>query len=86
MRFQPGLQTEAFLRDLAALAHRGEVKANGAPSLLKVAALDDAYRYNLHHLASPPLRVQKVLFGVLAPIARGLGYRANPVGKAVTHR
>jgi len=86
VRFQPGLETEAFLRDLAALAHRGEVKANGAPSLLQVAALYDAYGYDLLHLASPPLRVQKVLFGALAPIAGGLGYRANPVSDEDAHR
>jgi mannose-6-phosphate isomerase-like protein (cupin superfamily) len=86
VRFQPGLQTEAFLRDLAALAHRGEVKANGAPSLLQVAALYNAYGYDLLHLASPPLPVQKVVLGALAPIAGGLGYRANPVGDAVTQR
>lgn len=79
VRFRPGLQTEAFLRDLAALARRGAVKTNGAPSLLQVAALYDSYGYDLLHLASPPLRIQKAMFGVLAPIARGLGYRADPV-------
>lgn len=79
VRIQPGLQTEAFLRDLAALARRGDVSSDGAPSLFRVAALYDAYGYELLHLASPPLRVQKVLFGVLAPVATALGYRANPV-------
>ena len=86
VRFQPGLQTEAFLRDLATLARRGEVKADGAPSLLQVAALYDAYGYELLHLARPPLPVQKAMFGPLAPIARRLGYRANPVAEADTHR
>lgn len=79
IRFEPGLRTEAFLRDLATLAQRGEVSADGAPSLLHVAALYDAYGYELLHLASPPLRVQKLVFGVLAPIARRLGYHADPV-------
>ncbi|MBV0924197.1 cupin domain-containing protein [Halomicroarcula limicola] len=86
VRIQPGLQTEAFLRDLATLAQRGEVKTDGAPPLLRVAALYDAYGYDLLHLASPPLRVQKVLFGALAPVASGLGYRANPVEDADTVR
>lgn len=79
VRFRPGLATEAFLRDLATLAQRGEVKTDGAPSLLQVAALYDAYGYDLLHLASPPLPIQKALFGALSPVARGLGYRANPV-------
>ncbi len=86
VRLQPGLQTEAFLRDLATLAQRGEVKADGAPPLLRVAALYDAYGYELLHLANPSLRIQKVLFGALAPVASGLGYRANPVEDAGTTR
>ena len=76
---EPGLQTEDFFRDLAALARRGEVKPNGAPSLLQIAAMFDAYGYGVLHLASPPLPVHKVLFGALAPVASVLGYRANPV-------
>ena len=80
IRFRPGLRTEAFLRDLAALARRGDVGPDGAPSSLQVAAMYDAYGYDLLHLASPPLRVQKVLFGALAPVASALGYRAVPVG------
>ena len=86
VRFEPALETEAFLRDLAALARRGAVKPDGAPSMLQVAALYDAYGYDLLHLASPPLRVQKLLFGALAPVARGLGYRARPVAGAGTPR
>lgn len=86
VRFQPGLQTEAFLRDLAALARQGAVKPDGTPSLLQIAALYDSYGYDLLHLASPPLRIQKLLFGALGPLARGLGYRANPVEVAETQR
>ena len=86
VRFQPGLQTEAFLRDLAALAQRGEVGPDGSPSVLRVAALYDAYGYELLHLATPPLPLQKVLFGALAPLARRLGYRANPIEDTGTPR
>ncbi|WP_440990408.1 cupin domain-containing protein [Haloarchaeobius baliensis] len=86
VRFQPGLRTEALLRDLATLARRGAVGGDGAPSLLQVAALYDAYGYDLLHLATPPVRVQKVVFGGLAPLARVLGYRADPVDAAARHR
>lgn len=79
VHFEPALETEAFLRDLATLAQRGKVKSDGAPSLLQVAVLYDAYGYDLLHLASPPLSIQKFLFGVLAPLAKNLGYRAKPV-------
>lgn len=86
VRFQPGLQTEAFLRDLATLARRGEVRANGAPSLLQIAVLYDAYGYDLLRLASPPLGLQKLIFRALAPLASWLGYRADPVEEATKHR
>lgn len=86
VRFEPALDTEAFLRDPAALAQEGKVKSDGAPSLLQVAALYDSYGYELLHLASPPLRVQKVIFGALAPPANSLGYLANPVETANTPR
>lgn len=79
VRFRPGLQTEAFLRDLAALAREGAVRPDGAPSLLRVAAMYDAYGYDVMHLANPPLRVQQVVFTVLAPLAKLRGYEANPV-------
>ena len=86
VQFEPALESEAFLRDLATLAQRGEVKSDGAPSLLQVAVLYDAYGYDLLHLASPPLSVQKVLFGALAPLAKNLGYRAKPVAGAGSAR
>lgn len=79
VRFEPGLAAEAFLRDLAALARDGAVGDDGVPSLLHVAALYDAYGYDLMHLASPPLVVQRVLFAALVPVARWRGYAANPV-------
>lgn len=82
VRFQPGLQTESFLRDLAALGRQGELRPDGTPSVLHVAALYDAYGYDLLHLARPPLAIQRWVFGALAPVARALGYRANPVGGA----
>lgn len=82
VRFQPGLQTESFLRDLAALGRQGELRPDGTPSLLQVAALYDAYGYDLLHLAQPPLAVQRWVFDALAPLARALGYRANPVEDA----
>lgn len=81
VRFEPGLASEAFLRDLAALARAGRVGDDGVPGPLQVAALYDAYGYGVMHLASPPLVVQKTLFATLAPVARWRGYTANPVAE-----
>ena len=80
VRLEPGLRTEAFLRDLAALGRAGRLGADGVPSVLQTAALLDAYGFDLLRPASPPLAVQRVVFGGLAPLARSLGYVADPVG------
>lgn len=78
-RVDPALQSEDILRDLTALARRGRVKANGAPSMLQLATLHSAYGFDEIYITKAPLPVQKALFGLLAPIAKTLGYRANPV-------
>lgn len=79
IQFEPGLSMEEFLCDLATLAHRGEVDANGKPSFLQIAALYDAYGFDDMYLASPPLFVQRAIFGLFAPVAKRLGYRGKPV-------
>lgn len=69
VRFSPGLTTGAFLRDLATLGHRGDLKPDGATSLLWVAAMYDAYGFDVMHLASSPLGLQKALVALIAPVA-----------------
>ena len=57
------------------LAREGKTDAKGRPNLLQAALFarefDDVIRF-----VEPPRPVQMVLFGVLAPVARLLGYRA----------
>lgn len=57
------------------MARDGKTDAKGRPSLLQAALLarefDDVIRF-----VEPPRAVQKILFGILAPVARLLGYRA----------
>ena len=58
------------------MARDGKTDEKGRPNLLQAALLarefDDVIRF-----VEPSRLVQKVLFGVLAPIARFLGYRAS---------
>ena len=72
---RPALRTEDFFVRLMILAKLGRVNASGAPGLLDAAVLFRMHQAEVR-LASPPERVQRLVFGVLAPVARALG-RAN---------
>lgn len=78
IQLQPGRYFEDFARDLAALAQRGKVKDDGSPSILQIAVMSQEYPDEIY-LAQPPIWVQKTLFRILNPIARWMGYQANPV-------
>lgn len=64
-----------IVSNLFGLARDGKTNAKGRPGLLQAALFarefDDTIRFT-----SPPRPVQKALFGVLAPVARLVGYRA----------
>lgn len=86
--FTPGQKHLRFFINLAAstvLAPEGFSPA-GDPKLLAIALKLNAYRDHLY-LAGPPIWVQKLMFAVLAPIARLVGYRLivaptdDPIGK-----
>ncbi len=73
---RPALKTEAFFETVWGLAKDGKVNDKGVPNLLRVALIareyDDEFR-----LASPPWPVQRILFGLLAPVGRLLGYHVR---------
>ncbi len=71
----PALQTEQFFDTLAALANAGKTNPEGAPGLLQ-AALTMRHFSREFRLTNPPRLVQQVVFALLAPLARLLGYRA----------
>ncbi len=73
---RPALRLETFLETAFGLARDGKTNAHGMPNLLQAAVIMQEYSDEVH-LAAPPLAVQKVLFGILAPIGRLLGYRAR---------
>jgi quercetin dioxygenase-like cupin family protein len=72
----PALKTETFFETLWGLARDGRTNAKGAPGLQQFAVLaqeyDDEFR-----LPRPSRAIQKLVFGVVAPIARRRGYRAR---------
>jgi quercetin dioxygenase-like cupin family protein len=72
----PAARFEAMIRNLFGLAQDGRTDRKGVPHLLQLALIarefDDVAR-----LTRPPRLVQKVLFAVLAPVARLKGYRGS---------
>jgi quercetin dioxygenase-like cupin family protein len=73
---QPEAGMESFLETIYGLAKDGKTNAKGIPSPLQLAVTASAY-FDTNYVASPPLAVQKVVFAVLRPVARLLGYRAD---------
>jgi quercetin dioxygenase-like cupin family protein len=73
---RPAARFEECIVNTFGLAQDGRVNARGMPNLLQLAVLarefDDVMRFT-----SPPRWVQRLLFGVLAPVARLLGYRGS---------
>ena len=77
VEFEPALSSEVPLEALAGLARDGKVNKAGVPkNPFRLALLIRDYEDELY-LASPPLFVQRVLFGPLAFVGRLLGYRAE---------
>jgi mannose-6-phosphate isomerase-like protein (cupin superfamily) len=70
----PGTRFVEMVGTLFGLARDGKVGSKGLPGPLQLAATASAYR-DVMVIASPPEPVQRVVFGVLAPLARVLGRR-----------
>ena len=56
------------------LGSEGKTNRKGVPNLLQLAVIMTEYD-DVMRLAKPPWIVQKLLFGVLAPVGRLFGYR-----------
>jgi quercetin dioxygenase-like cupin family protein len=72
VELKPALRSEGLFANIYGLSSE-----NGSlPNLLQLAVLINEH-FDEGHLTKPPLLVQKVMFGVLAPVGRLLGYRAH---------
>jgi mannose-6-phosphate isomerase-like protein (cupin superfamily) len=74
VEFQPALQTDLFFETMFALARDGKTDNQGIPSIVQFAA--GASEYGMY-VTRPPILLQKVLFAVLGPVARMLGYQPH---------
>jgi quercetin dioxygenase-like cupin family protein len=72
----PGERFGHMIETLFGLARLGHTNAKGMPSPLQLALFAREFS-DVFVLRRPPAAVQRVVFGVLAPIARRRGYRAT---------
>ena len=78
-QIRPALRTEAFFETVFGLAAEGKVNEKGVPNLLQSAVIAQACSDEFR-LAQPPWPMQQVLFAVLAPVGRLLGYTSRYPG------
>lgn len=76
VEIRPGARFEEMAINLFGLAQDGKTNAKGMPNLLQVALFAREFE-DVLYFTRPPRMVQRVLFGILAPIARILGYRGS---------
>lgn len=75
-RHEPPMAVAAHAETMFALAQAGRTNEKGIPSPLQFAVITDSYP-DMAFTTVLPISVQKVLFALLAPIGRLLGYEAE---------
>jgi quercetin dioxygenase-like cupin family protein len=87
VEIRPAERFELMIQNLYGLANDGKSNAKGVPRLLPLALFAREFRLEGEFIR-PPRLVQRLVFAVLAPLARARGYRAvnpqylGPTGKA----
>lgn len=76
VEFRPAARFEEAISTTFGLARDGKTNAKGMPNLLQLALVAREFE-DVLYFTSPPRPVQKVLFAVLAPVARLLGYKGK---------
>jgi quercetin dioxygenase-like cupin family protein len=76
VEISPARRFEEFILNSFGLAQDGKTDPKGMPNFLQLVLFAREFE-DVLYFTTPPRTVQKVLFGVLAPIARALGYRGS---------
>jgi mannose-6-phosphate isomerase-like protein (cupin superfamily) len=74
--FRPALKIDRFFETFFGLARDGKLDEKGLPSMLRLGVMVPHFADEIR-LTSPPWAVQRATFGMLAPIAKLLGYRSE---------
>lgn len=81
LEFRPAGHFAEFITSLFALAQNGQANATGRVNLVPYAVMDRKYS-DVLIVTNPPRALQRVLFALLYPLGRLLGYTAdNPYPK-----
>src|SRR5215208_2101448 len=72
---RPALNTETFFETLYGLARDGRTDESGVPNPLQLAVMLNGLHKDEIYLAKPPMPVQKVLFALLSPFGKLVGYK-----------
>lgn len=75
VEIQPGRRFELMIVNVFGLANDGKTNSKGMPNILQLAVIGREFR-DVAEFVKPPPAIQRVLFAILAPLARALGYRA----------
>lgn len=75
-QIRPAMKSQDFFATMWGLAAAGKTNADRVPNLLQLAVILRAHRDEFR-ASNPPYFVQRLLFGLLAPIGRLLGYQAR---------
>ena len=79
VEMRPAARFEVLMLNLFGLAQDGKTNARGLPNLLQLALLAREFSDVIRFTRPPPI-LQGLLFAVLAPIARLLGFRSSYAG------
>jgi quercetin dioxygenase-like cupin family protein len=75
VQIKPAARFVQMVTTLFGLGKEGKTNAKGMPNLLQLAVISTEFK-DIIQFMNPPIAVQRILFGVLAPLGRLLGYRA----------
>jgi hypothetical protein len=73
---RPAARFEPMIRNAFGLAQDGKVSKRGMPNPLQLAVFAQEFA-DVIQFTRPPRIVQGILFGLLTPLARLLGYRGS---------
>lgn len=73
---RPAARFELMILNLFGLANDGKTDAKGMPNPLQLAILGKEFQ-DVIMFTSPPAPIQKVMFAVVAPIAKLMGYQGS---------
>jgi hypothetical protein len=74
--FRPALKIDRFFETFFALARDGKLNKKGIPNFFHVSIIGLAHKDEIR-LTNPPWALQNIIYKILAPFGKLMGYRAD---------